>query len=319
MTRKVSNLKLLTSWQTLILILLLSSRSFAQTVGERVGPQFPFLTTSARAAALADASAALLDDYSGFSSNPAVLGYLNKSNINYTTQRIQRGITFEHLGIAFKTTAVDGIAVAVDILHFGGTDFYTKKNVRDLGYELRTGFAYGRKLTESLALGINLLVLTSTTGPTSVWAFGSDLGITYAPEKYIRYGFFLSGISSDYKVTAPILRTDVFTNRISRVLGMGIAIDFPFDARRQKIVVTAQNEKILGEKTLLYRLGTEYYPVWSDGFRCAIRAGLLVREPDTHPRLGLGIAYSDLSLDYAYGYIRRYSQPTHMFNLSFAW
>ncbi len=303
----------------LVLLLALSYQAPGQTVGERVGPQFPFLTTSARAAALADASAALLDDYSGFSSNPSVLGFLTKSNVNYTTQRIQKGITFEHLGLAFKTTAVDGIAVGVDVLHFGGTDFYTKSNVRNLGYELRTGFAYGRKLTESFALGINLQVLTSTTGPTSVWAFGGDVGVTYAPEKYIRYGFVLSGISSDYKVTAPILRTDVFTSRISRVLAMGVAIDLPFDARRQRIVVTAQNEKILGERVLLYRLGTEYYPVWSDGFRCAVRAGLLVREPDTHPRLGLGLAYSNLSLDYAYGYIRRYSQPTHMFNLSFTW
>lgn len=292
---------------------------YSQAVGERVGPQFPFLTSSARAAAMADASAALLDEFSGVSSNPATLGFLRTSRVGYTTQRLQKGITFEHLGVAFKITPVDGIALSVGVLHFGGTDFYTKTSVRDLGYELQSGFSYGRMLGQSLSLGINLHVLTSTTGPTSVWSFGGNLGLCYAPEKYIRYGFYLSGISSDYKVVAPILRTDVFTNRISRVLGMGIAIDFPFDARRQRIVVSAQNEKVLGERVLLYRLGMEYYPLWSDGFRCALRAGLLVREPDAAPRLGLGLAYADLSLDYAYGYIRRYNQPTHMFHLSLAW
>jgi hypothetical protein len=102
-------------------------------------------------------------------------------------------------------------------------------------------------------------------------------------------------------------------------MGLSLAIDFPFDGKSKRIVVALQNEKVLGEKVLIYQFGIEYFPYWSPTFRCAIRGGLLARDPDAEPRFGLGLGYSSFSVDYAYRYTRRYIQPSHLFTLTFAW
>lgn len=304
---------------TIVLSPLNIEHADAQVVGKRVGPQFPFLTSSARVAALADAGGAVIDDFSGFGSNPAILGFLKKSIIDYSYQRIQNGISFEHLGITYRTTSLDAIAFGIDVLHYGGTDFYTKSDVRDLGYEMRTGLAYGRLLGETFSMGINLQAITTTTGPTSVWAFAGDIGFAYAPGKYLRYGLFVKGISSDYKVSPSLLSTDTFTARIARLIGLSVTIDFPFSERTKKVVVALQNEKLLGERDIVYKIGVEYYPLWSPTFKPAIRGGLVVRDIEVQPRFGLGVSYSQLFLDYAYSYTRRDNQPSHMLTLSFSW
>lgn len=293
--------------------------SYAQPVGEKNGPQFPFLTSSARGAGIGDATAALIDDFSGFGSNPGTLGLMKKSVVDYATQRIQQGVTFEHLGLSYKATGVDVIAFGIDILHYGGLDFYSKDTIRKLGFEMRTGIAYSRQLGEQFSLGINLQALTSTTGINTVWGFATDIGFTYAPGKYIRYGAVLKGIGSDYDVPSQILPTDYFDSRIQKVLALGIVIDYPFADRTQKVLVAVQNEKILGEAILIYKLGVEYFPLWSQTIRAGFRTGFVIREPEVQPRLGLGVGYSRFALDYAYSYTRRYSQPSHLFTISFAW
>jgi hypothetical protein len=168
-------------------------------------------------------------------------------------------------------------------------------------------------------MGINLQAITTTTGPTSVWAFAGDIGFAYAPGKYIRYGLFIKGISSDYKVAPSLLQTDFFTARISRLIGLSLTIDFPFSERTKKIVVALQNEKILGEKDIIYRIGVEFFPLWSPTFKAAVRGGFVVRDIEVQPRFGLGAGYSQLSLDYAYSYTREINQPSHMLTLSFSW
>ena len=299
--------------------LLCLSPLFAQPLGERVGPQLPFLTSSARAAAMADAGGAIIDDFSGFGSNPGVLGLIRKSVIDYSTQRVQNGIAFEHLGIAYKTTTLDAIAFSFDILHFGGTDFYTNGDVRKLGYEVRTGLAYGRLLSEGLSTGVNFQALMTTTGPNTVWSFVGDFGFTYTPGKYIRYGLSIKGLGSDYKISAPILQTDVFTSRISKVLALSLVFDYPFADQTQKIVLALQNEKVLGETGLIYKIGIEYIPIWSPGFHMATRLGMLIRERYSEPRFGLGAGYAQFSLDYAYRYSIQDSQPSHLVTLAFSW
>lgn len=290
-----------------------------QSIGKRVGPQFPFLAGSARLAGLADASSAMTDEFSGFGSNPSTLGMLKKSIADYATQRTQKGITFEHFGLTYKASSVEAISFSFEVLHFGGTDFYTNEDVRKLGYEARTGLAYGRLLAEGLSAGINLQALTSTTGPNSVWAFVGDVGFTYEPGKYIRYALVLKGLGSDYRVPIAMLKTDSYSSRLAKVLALGLAFDFPFDDQRKKLVVAFQNDKILGGESLLYRLGIEYLPFYSQQFRLAYRGGLIVRGIDVEPRFGIGIGYSRLNFDYSYGYIKRDSQPTHTFTLSFSW
>lgn len=267
---------------------------------------------------MADAPIAMIDEYLGFGSNPASLGFAKRFLFDYSTQRVQKGITFEHIGLAYRPTLVEALAVGFDVLHFGGTDFYTDGDVRSLGYEARMGISYGRHFAESFSAGVSVQALTSTTGPNSVWAISGDVGVIYMPSKYIRYAFMINGISSDYDVVAPLLTTDVQTPRIARILAVGITFDYPFNDQKQRLVISMQNEKIIGEESLIYKIGIEYQPYNLGVFRLPVRCGFLVRGTDIEPRLGLGVGYSQLSLDYVYRYTRRNSQPSHMFTFAFA-
>jgi hypothetical protein len=305
-------------WAILLLVLTTDALR-SQTLGDRVGPQLPFLSSSARSMALADAGSSIIDDFSGFGSNPAVLGLTKRSAIDYSVQRIQKGITFEHLGLVYKTTTLDALAFGLDILHYGGTDFYTKSEVRNLGFEVRTGLAYGRSLSEALSMGINLQALMTTTGPNSIWAFLGDIGLAYAPGKYIRYGVFVKGLGSDYDVQASLLSTDRFTKHVVKTLGLSVTIDFPFSDHTKKVLIAVQNEKLIGESGLLYRLGVEYYPFLTTEFDGGFRGGIVVRGREIQPRFGLGLRVTQFSLDYGYSYAKRFNQPSHMITVSFMW
>ncbi len=316
MIRPSSSLSLLLG---LVMLSGLFQSTRSQQVGKRVGPQFTFLVSSARLAGMADASSAVIDDFSGFGSNPATLGMIKKSVADYSTQRVKKGITFEHVGVAYKATSAEALAFSAEVLHYGGTDFYTDSKVRDFGLEARVGISYGRVLSEGLSAGISLQGLTSTTGSTSVWSFGTDIGFTYAPGRYIRYALTLKGLGSDYDVPGGILLADTFSKRLARVLSLGLAFDYPFDDKEKRLVVAFQNDKILGEKSLLYRFGLEYCPLYAEAVRPVVRGGLVIRGFDVEPRFGLGLHYSQFGLDYGYRYSKRETQPSHSFTFSVMW
>lgn len=296
------------------------STGFSQEIGKRVGPQFPFVSSSTRGASLAGASLAIIDDFSGFGSNPSNLGMLKKSSIDYSIRRIQAGTTFEHLGFVYKATTVEALAFNFEVLHQGGTDFYTDENVRKLGYEARTGIAYGRLLMEDLSAGIDIEAMTSTTGPNSVWAVGGNIGLTYAPGRNIRYALMLRGLGSDYKVPVSLIQTDKYESRISKVLALGLVFDFPFDDHRKTFLLALQNDKILGEKGLLYRIGVEYsFLSFGNSIGFNLRGGFLIRGLDIAPRCGLGIGVAKVSFEYAYEYLKSKNQPAHSFTFSYKW
>lgn len=301
-------------------LVFLLSTGLAQELGKRVGPQFLFLSSSTRGASLADASLAIIDDFSGFGSNPSNLGMLKKSSIDYSIHRIQQGVTFEHIGFVYKATSVEAISFNFEVLHQGGADFYTDETVRKLGYEARTGIAYGRLLTEDLSAGIDLQAITSTTGPNSVWALGGNIGLTYAPGRNIRYALMLKGLGSDYKVPASLVQTDRYESRITKVLALGLAFDFPFDDHQKSFLLALQNDKILGEKGLLYRIGVEYSLLsFGNSIRFNFRGGFIIRGLDIAPRCGIGLGVAKVSFDYSYGYLKSKNQPSHSFSLSYKW
>ncbi len=316
---KTKRIKFVRNCLLLVFLIVVSNVALGQQVGKRVGPQFPLVNSSARLIGLAEASSGITDVFSGFGSNPATLGFMKRSVTDYSAQRVAKGVTFEHLGIAYQIASEEAMAFSFDILHFGGTDFYSDEKVRDLGFEARTGLTYGLKLSEALSAGISIQALTATTNVNSTWAVSGDIGFIYAPGKYIRYALELRGLGSDYRVPTAILKTDLFSIRIPRVLAVGLVFDYPFDDRKKKLIFALQNDKVLGEESLIYRMGLEYSPQFGQTFHYVVRGGFLVRGYDVEPRLGFGIGYAQFDLDYGYRYSKRDNQPSQAFTLAFQW
>jgi hypothetical protein len=289
----------------------------AQTLGMRVGPQLPYVTPDARSAGLGDASIALIDDFSGNWINPSTMAFSAKSGVNYSAYRISEDAMLQHLGFVVDMGDQNAIAGTFDILHFGGFNYYGNNSIRSRGAEMRTGFSYARRIADGLAAGVSVRLLNSTTDNKTVSAIASDVGVTYAPTRYIRYGFSIRNLGSDYDVTSvQVLQTDVNTKRLSQVIGLGLAFDYPFDEHQQRIVVGMDAEKILGEDFVLYKFGVEYQPVASVLF---MRLGGRLRSSEFEPRVGLGLGVSVLRLDYAYLYSRRDGIPSHIATISASW
>lgn len=300
--------------EAFMLVSLLGEPVAAQTLGERVGAQFPHLTVNARSASLADATVALIDDFSGYWSNPSILGFVRKSSVDYSARRVSKGITLEHLGFVHDVAMTGVFAASFDILHFGGFGSYTNGQIRERGYETRMRISYGRLMTDRLAAGVTLQAYNSTTDMESVWGFSGDIGLAYAPGRYLRYGVSLRGLGSYYNVKAPIVETDVEDKRLPKSLSAGMVLDFPFAEYTQRVVILMENEKIIGEPLLLYRLGVEYQPA----SLLALRIGLVFREPEIESRTGIGVVLSKFSVDYAYRYSRR-GGPSHFLTIIYSW
>jgi hypothetical protein len=284
----------------------------AQALGRRVGPQFPHVLVNARSVAVADAAIGMVNDNAGVRTNPALLGFQRASSVSFSTTRLQKDVSVQHLGVLFNSGRHDAISGHLEVLHFGGLQFYYKDDIRKRGFELRGGFSYGRVISEDLSMGATVEFLNATTDvePTSAVSF--DIGFAYTPGKYIRAGFSLRGLGTDYRVDAPVLEPDQYDARLPRLLGLGVTFDYPIADRTQRIVIHFQNDKFIGQRGILYRFGLEYYPFLPLG----LRLGLVVRGAEVSPRVGLGMAFWMVTIDYAHVFFKQAVRQSHFFTVS---
>jgi hypothetical protein len=284
----------------------------AQALGRRVGPQFPHVLVNARSVAVADAAIGMVNDNAGVRTNPALLGFQRASYVSFSTAWLQKDISVQQLGVLLNSGRHDAISGHLEVLHFGGLQFYYKDDIRKRGFELRGGFSYGRVISEDLSMGAAVEFLNATTDvePTSAVSF--DIGFAYTPGKYIRAGFSLRGLGTDYRVDAPVLEPDRYDARLPRLLGLGVTFDYPIADRTQRIVIHFQNDKFIGQQGILYRFGMEYYPLLPVGFR----VGLVVRGSEVEPRAGFGLALWVLSFNYAHRFFNSGRSPSHFFTVT---
>ncbi|MFN0157106.1 MAG: hypothetical protein ACKVRP_03425 [Bacteroidota bacterium] len=298
-----------------LLLVVLAFPAAAQPLGERVGPQFPFLSTNARSGALGDASGSLLGSFAGVEVNPATLAFLSASSIDYSFNRISESVSLQHLGGAFMGGAGLGFSAGVDMLHFGDFNFYSDGKLRDLGFEIAGRIGFGMMVGEDLSAGLALQLYNATTDTNAVWGVAGDLGFSYAPAQYYRFGLALRGVGSDYEIGNHVLAPDKEDPKIPRRVVLGVVFEYPIGLRGGKFLAAFENEKILGERGILYKLGVEYSPATAIAFR----VGSKVRGDEIEPSAGLGLGVAGISLDYAYRYSRRDERPSHLITLGVSW
>lgn len=287
----------------------------AQPLGERVGPQFPFVSSNARAAGLGDAADVLLGDFSGADANPATLSFLSFSSIDYSFHRINRDVSMQHLGMTLRGATNTGFAASIDVLHYGGFDFYSNNALRERGFEIGGRLGFGVLLGDDLAAGLAVQVFSATTDSDAVWGVAADIGFSYAPGKYHRFGLVFHGLGSEYRVDNPILSPDRTDRRLPRVVSLGVSFDYPLGGTGSRFLTAFQNEKIIGERGILYKFGLEYKPAAA----IALRVGGRIRHSEVEPNVGLGVFAGRIVLDYAYRYSRRDALPSHIVTLGVLW
>lgn len=287
----------------------------AQVLGERIGPQIPHLSTNARSMALGDASVALLDGRAESHANPGAIAAFGVSSATYSFNRISSQASLQHLGVTLAVGKSEAIALETDILHYGEFDFYSKPELRARGFEFTGAFAYARCVADDLFAGVRARVWNSTTDAEPVTAGSASIGLAYAPGKYYRFGFALHGPGSDYPVRNPIVLEDIRSPRIPGSAVLGAVFDYPVGRGNDRFLASYQNDKLIGQRGVLYRMGLEYHL----GGIVSFRTGAVVRGRAVEPRAGFGITTGTIALDYAYQYSRRDGRPSHVTTMLVFW
>lgn len=299
-----------------ILVMVLNiNTGHTQVLGERIGPQIPHLSTNARSMSLGDASVALFDGSAESHANPGAIAASGVSSAAYTFNRISPVASLQHLGVTLAVGKSEAISLETDILHYGEFDFYTKPELRARGFEFTGAFAYAWSVADDLFAGIQARIWNSTTDSDPVTAGSASLGLAYAPGKYYRFGFALHGLGSDYPVRNPVVQEDVYSPRIPKSAVLGVVLDYPIGGGDDKLVASYQNDKLIGHRGVLYRMGLEYQLAGIAGFRI----GAVVRGRELEPRAGFGITTETIALDYAYQYSRRDGRPSHVTTMLVFW
>ncbi len=242
------------------IILLLSTPLIAQ-----VG----FSDAGSRSNSMGNASATLTDVYSA-QNNQAALAYLEHLSVGFSTQNyfmVDGGIS-SHYG-AFALPLKNAGSFGLSVNYKGDATFNQSK----------IGLGYGRKLTDELAVGLQLdYVGTSTSEVGSGAAFTFDIGLLYKPAKTISIGA---------KIFNPIrAKTGLESEQeLPSLINLGIGYH-----PSEKILICAEAEQEMDE-TLRGKFGLEYHII----DQLFLRGGYI-----TYPSMfscGIGIQIKQFKLD----------------------
>jgi hypothetical protein len=259
-----------------------------------------FLSVQARTLSLGEAAAALGNDLGGAALNPALAASLEGTVVELSGVSVSRAFSAQEIGVGLRGGTAWGIALRVAALHPGHLAFFSDPALRSDGFELRTGLSAGVRVARRLSAGLLLDVLHATTDVDPLWGVTAGAGLTYAPERRIRFGCSLRGPGPDHDLRLPVLPQDELSPVVPRVLTLSAAGEFPLGASHT-LLLLYQSDKILSRSDVIFRMGAEYRPPVPVGFR----TGLAVRGDAVEPRAGVGMAMGPFRADYAYAYSRR--------------
>jgi len=169
----------------LILIISLSSlQLFAQSkVGTTVG-QFLKIEPSARLVALGNAGTSLSDEATAAFYNPASLGRLTGTNIQFTHNQWLADIKYNFAIAAINMGEMGTLALQLTSLNSGDIEITTVEHEKNtnLYYTVTNfslGMAYGIMLTDRVSAGITLSYLQETIYNTSLSNIALNFGVQY--------------------------------------------------------------------------------------------------------------------------------------------
>ncbi len=231
--------------------------------------QVGFSDAGGRSNAMGNASATLTDVFSA-QNNQAALAFVEQISAGLSTQNyfMVDGSIAGHYGVfalPVQNTGTFGISV-----NYKGDATYNQSKI---------GLGYGRKLTDVIAVGLQLdYVGTTTSEVGSGSAFTFDIGLLYKPAKTISIGA---------KVFNPIrAKTGLESEQeLPSLLNIGIGYH-----PSEKIIICAEAEQETDE-TLRAKFGIEYHII----DQLFLRGGYI-----TYPSMlscGIGIQIRQFKLD----------------------
>ncbi len=190
----------------LLALCLGSSPAFAQTKTGTTIAQFLKIEPGARAAGMGNAGVALYDGIQSVYYNPAALGSLTKSAVQFTHSDWYAGIAYDYAAGAL-TVGFGNLFASVTSLSSGDIDVRTVDQPLGTGErysvsDLALGLGIGRQITSRFGVGLQVNYLTESIWHTSMNALTLNVGTVYMlSENGARIGASISNLGTTAKFT----------------------------------------------------------------------------------------------------------------------
>jgi hypothetical protein len=168
----------------MLILTLVAGPALAQTnTGTAVGT-FLLIEPSARIAAMGNAGVTATGEIQAAYYNPAAIGMLTGSGVQFTYSPWLADITYNYVGGALTIGEIGTLYGSVTALNSGEIDVRTveqplgtgeRYNVNDLAF----GLGYGRRISDRFSLGIQFTYMQENIFHSSMNAFAVNIGTLY--------------------------------------------------------------------------------------------------------------------------------------------
>jgi hypothetical protein len=176
--------KILKSFVYLIVTIIFLTEAYPQSkAGTTIG-QFLKIEPSARIVALGNAGASMSEEISAIFYNPASLGRLRGSDVQFTFNRWLADITYNYMAAGLHIEDVGTFALVGTLLNSGEIDVRTVGQPLGTGerytvINLALGVGYGLMLTDRVSAGVQFNYINETIWHSSMNTFGMNFGVQY--------------------------------------------------------------------------------------------------------------------------------------------
>lgn len=203
MVVKMKTIKYYRLSSIIIFIILFSTTLLAQSkTGTTIG-QFLKIEPSARIAAIGNAGASLGGEISSMFYNPASLGKISGTDIQFTFNKWLADINYNYAAVGVNLEGLGTFALVATILNSGEMDVRTVEQPLGTGERftvknLAFGLGYGLMVTDRVSIGLQVNYITETIWHSSISTFGLNLGVQYQIlDEGLTVGASLSNFGAD--------------------------------------------------------------------------------------------------------------------------
>ncbi|MEW6702644.1 MAG: PorV/PorQ family protein [Bacteroidota bacterium] len=211
-------------WQTenslltvmLLILILLFGNSFvtAQSkTGTTIG-QFLKIEPSSRAVALGNAGVSLSGEASYIFYNPASLGRLSGTDVQFTYNKWLADIMYNYAAAAMNIENIGTFSLVITSLNSGEIDVRTVEKPLGTGEKYSVtnfalGLGYGTMLTDRVSVGVQVNYINESIWNSSLNVFGLNFGVQY---QLMAGGFTIGASVSNFGTRAKYDGRDLFVN-----------------------------------------------------------------------------------------------------------
>jgi hypothetical protein len=178
-------LQMLGACATVLLAALLAATAVSaqSNAGTTVG-QFLLIEPSGRLSAMGNAGVTADGEVLAAYYNPAALGVLRASDVQFTHAPWLAGITYDHAALALVLPRLGTVLATVTSLNSGDIEVRTVEQPLGTGelyrvHNLAVGLGYGRAITDRFAAGLQVSYVREAIWNSALDAFGVNFGMRY--------------------------------------------------------------------------------------------------------------------------------------------